>query len=109
MPSLPVVATVQRRTAVLTARAEQTAALAATGESSSTGIELDLISGELEFLVAVGREVVAQRQADLQALSEVLDGTGETQRGPHVATPTSVKALINGPSRPSRPNPSPSN
>jgi hypothetical protein len=57
----------QRRSDALTARAEQTAALAATGESSSTGVELALIEDEMEFLTTFGRELLAQRRAEVHA------------------------------------------
>ncbi len=70
MSYLELLPMIQRRAADLTARAEATAALSATGECSSTGIELDLIQGEVEFLTVISRELLAERRADVQALRE---------------------------------------
>jgi hypothetical protein len=66
---LPLIAMLKRRSAELTRRAEVTSDVAATGESSSAGIELDLIQDEMEHLAAFGRELLSQRRAALQAIA----------------------------------------
>jgi hypothetical protein len=67
---MPLLAIVRQRGTALTARAEQTSALAEMGESSSTSVELDLIVSEMQWLRVLAGEIAAQRETDLKRLLE---------------------------------------